>query len=74
MRIKLLVVVFVLTAAFIVQNSQVIHVRLFWWDMDVMALLLLLLMLALGFLLGYGVNYWIQYRHRHNYEKKIWSQ
>ena len=73
-RIKLLTIVFILTASFVLQNSQIIRVRLLWWSMDVVALLLMLLMLSLGFLLGYGVHYWSQHRHRHNYEKKICSQ
>ena len=74
MRIRLLIVLFILTVSMIVQNSQVVRVRFLWWSADVMALLLMLLMLSLGFLLGYGVHYWSHNRHRRSYDKKIWSQ
>jgi len=74
MRIRLLVVVLAVTLLFVLQNSQMVRVRLLWWSADVMALLLMLLMLSLGFLLGYSVHYWLQNRHRRNYEKKIWTQ
>ncbi|NWF35937.1 lipopolysaccharide assembly protein LapA domain-containing protein [Mariprofundus sp. KV] len=74
MRIRLLIVVLAVTLLFVLQNSQIVRVRLLWWSADVMALLLMLLMLSVGFLLGYGVHYWLQHRHRRNYEKKIWTQ
>jgi len=74
MRIRVLAVIFIVTAIFVLQNSQLVHVRFVWWSIDVSALLLMLLMLSIGFLLGYGVHYWSQHRHRHNYEKKIWTQ
>jgi len=74
MRIRVLIIIFLIAISIVLQNSQVVHLRLFWWHIDVVALLLMLLMLALGFLLGYGVHYWLQHRHLHNYEKKIWTQ
>jgi len=73
-KLKLLLLVLAITALIVLQNSQMVHVRLLWWSTDVAALLVMVSMLLLGFLLGYGVHYLIQNRHRHQYEKKIWSQ
>lgn len=41
----------------LLQNTQIVTVNLFFWEISMSRVILLLLMLGLGFIAGYLVNY-----------------
>ena len=73
-RLKILILLLLMTLLFIVQNSQLVKVSFLFWSFEISALLLMSLVLLIGLMIGFGFRYWWQFRHLHDQEKKIWSQ
>jgi uncharacterized integral membrane protein len=54
-KIILLLVLIILFLVFLIQNTQVITLRLYFWKISMSQIILIPLVLILGFALGYGV-------------------
>lgn len=54
-KIISLLVLIILFLVFLVQNTQVVTLRLYFWKISMSQIILIPLVLILGFALGYGV-------------------